>query len=81
MNYIQIDKDYVILKGNDTTLNEVWDVYTIQKVPYPNWNNKVEGKQRGGISEDKKKTSQGRLQTRKKHSLENDVENNLSLSL
>ena len=35
MEYGKIIKEYVISKGNEAKTNEVWNVYTIQKVPDP----------------------------------------------
>ena len=41
MEYGKIVKKYTIQKGNDATLDEVWNVYTIQKYLDPNLNKKV----------------------------------------
>ena len=36
MEYGKIVNSYVIPQGNDVTLDELWNVYTIQKVPDSN---------------------------------------------
>ena len=44
----KVVKESVIPKGNDTTLYEVYNIYTFQKVPDPDNINKMEIK-KGGI--------------------------------
>ena len=46
MKYEGIFKEYVITKGYDTKINEVWNVYTVQEVPEHDFF-KAGGKQRG----------------------------------
>ena len=46
MEYGKIVKEYVIPKGSDATIDEVWNLSTIQGVPDPNLNYTVEINQR-----------------------------------
>ena len=47
MEYRQFLKESVIPKGNDAIIDDFWNVYTIQKVPDPNLNEKTKKNQRG----------------------------------
>ena len=51
MEYREIVKESVIKKVNDATLDEVWNVYTIQKVPDTDLKKRKEKDRK--ISEDK----------------------------
>ena len=71
MEYGEIIKGYAIPKGNDVTLNEVWNVFKIQKVPDPNLNIKS-GRKKGVESQTNKKTSGKAGEKAKEDFLEND---------
>ena len=47
IEYVKIVHESVIQNENDVTINEVWNVYTIQKIPDPKSNTKAETKKRG----------------------------------
>ena len=52
IEYGIIVKEYVISKDNDVTLNEFWNVFTNQKVTYPDI--KSGNKTKRGILDDEK---------------------------
>ena len=63
MEHVQIVKESSIQEDNDVILNDVWNVFTSQKIPYQKWNKNMEPIQREEFHTVKIKIwSQGNLQ-------------------